>query len=61
MNAPPNALIAAAEMTPSGVPPMPHSRLTGERSETDSSDALTSPSVISRTRAPASRISAMPS
>ena len=61
MNAPPKALIAAAEMTPSGVPPIPHSRLTGERSETDSSEALTSPSVMRRTRAPASRMAWMPS
>ena len=50
-------LIAAAEITPSGVPPTPHSRSTVERSETASSAAETSPSEISRTRAPASRIS----
>ncbi len=50
-------LIAAAEMTPSGVPPIPHSRSTGELSLTASSAALTSPSRISRTRAPASRTS----
>ena len=53
-------LIAAAEITPSGVPPMPHSRSTGERSLTASSAAQTSPSVISRTRAPASRIALCP-
>ena len=50
-------LIAAAEITPSGVPPIPHSRSTAEFSLTASSDADTSPSVISRTRAPASRTS----
>ena len=50
-------LIAAAEMTPSGVPPIPHSSATGEFSLTASSAADTSPSVIRRTRAPASRIS----
>ena len=48
-------LSAAAEMTPSGVPPMPHSRSTGERSLTASSAAETSPSRIRRMRAPASR------
>ena len=54
-------MTAAAEMTPSGVPPMPHSRSTGERSVTASSAAETSPWAISRTRAPASRIAAIPS
>ena len=43
-------------MTPSGVPPMPHSRSTVERSLTASSAAETSPSRIRRMRAPASRI-----
>ena len=38
-SSPPMHLIAAAEMTPSGVPPMPHSRSTGERSLTASSAA----------------------
>ena len=47
--------MAAAEITPSGVPPIPHSRSTGEFSLTASSEAETSPSVIRRTRAPASR------
>ena len=54
-------LIAAAEMTPSGVPPTPHSRSTGERSLTACSAAETSPSGMSITRAPASRIALMPS
>jgi hypothetical protein len=54
-------LIAAAEITPSGVPPMPHSMSTGVSGMTASSAAATSPSPISRTRAPASRISLMPS
>ena len=53
-------LTAAAEITPSGVPPMPHSRSTGERAVTASSAADTSPWGISRTRAPASRIAAIP-
>jgi hypothetical protein len=52
---------AAAEMTPSGVPPTPHSRSTGELSLTASIAAATSPSEMSRTRAPASRNSRMPS
>ena len=54
-------LVAHAEMTPSGVPPIPHSRSTGERSETASSAPETSPSVIRRTRAPAPRMASMPS
>ena len=54
-------LIAAAEITPSGVPPIPHSKSTGEFSLTASSAADTSPSRISRTRAPASRTWSMAS
>ncbi len=53
--------MAAAEMTPSGVPPIPQRRSTGERSVTASSEAETSPWGIRRTRAPASRISLMAS
>ena len=53
--------MAAAEMTPSGVPPIPHSKSTGERSVTASSAAETSPCAISRTRAPAARIAFTPS
>ena len=50
-------LIAAAEMTPSGVPPMPHSRSTGRVGRRPrAARRATSPSVIRRTRAPASRI-----
>ncbi len=52
---------AAAEMTPSGVPPMPHRRSTGRSWLTATRTALTSPSEMSRTRAPASRMAAMPS
>ena len=51
-------LIAAAESTPSGVPPIPHSRSTGPPSPQASSAAETSPSLISRTRAPAAWIAA---
>ncbi len=51
--------MAAAEMTPSGVPPMPQRRSTGERSVTASSEAETSPWGMRRTRAPASRTSLM--
>ena len=48
---------AAAAMTPSGVPPIPHSRSTGVSRLAASIAADTSPSEMSRTRAPASRIS----
>ena len=41
---PPRHLIAAADSTPSGVPPMPHSRSTPVPSETANSAAETSPS-----------------
>ncbi len=49
-------MIAAAEMTPSGVPPIPHRRSTPVDSETAKSAAETSPSEISRMRPPTSRI-----
>ena len=53
-------LMAAALMTPSGVPPIPHRKSTGRSSVTASSEPATSPSVISRTRPPAARMAAMP-
>ena len=51
-------LIAAAEITPSGVPPIPQSRSTPASAETANSAAETSPSEMKRIRAPTSRISA---
>jgi hypothetical protein len=54
-------LIAAAEITPSGVPPMPQSRSIGVSSLTAASEADTSPCGISLMRAPAARISAIAS
>jgi succinate dehydrogenase / fumarate reductase iron-sulfur subunit len=60
-SAPPMHLSAQAEMTPSGVPPMPHSRSTPVPSRAPAIAPATSPSVMRRIRAPASRISWMPS
>jgi hypothetical protein len=51
---------AAAVMTPSGVPPMPHRKSALRSGETALSAPETSPSVISWTRAPARRIASMP-
>ena len=57
--APPRHLIAAAEMTPSGVPPMPISRSTPVPGCAAAIAGATSPSRMRFTRAPASRSSAM--
>ena len=54
-------MIAAAESTPSGVPPIPQSRSTPASAETANSAAETSPSLMKRIRAPASRICLTPS
>ncbi len=54
-------LTAAPAITPSGVPPTPHSRSTPVPGRTAISTPATSPSVISRMRAPAARMRAMPS
>ena len=51
--------IAAAVMMPSGVPPMPASRSVPEFGRHAEIAPATSPSVISRIRAPASRTSAI--
>ena len=53
--------MAAAASTPSGVPPMPQRRSTGEPWVTAASAADTSPCGISRMRAPTLRISAIAS
>ena len=55
---PPMHLIEAAEITPSGVPPIPHSRSTGDSSCTASRAAETSPCSMNLIRAPTRRISA---
>ena len=44
-------------MTPSGVPPIPNNRSTSVRGVAATIAPATSPSVIRKTRAPASRIS----
>ncbi len=54
---PPIAFIAAAEMTPSGVPPMPNSTSAPASGQHVATDPYTSPSVISRIRAPLARTS----
>mmetsp|Transcript_13816 Transcript_13816/g.35488 ORF Transcript_13816/g.35488 Transcript_13816/m.35488 type:complete len:209 (+) Transcript_13816:401-1027(+) len=56
---PPMHFIAAAEMTPSGVPPMPSRMSTDESGRQTSMEAATSPSLMRRMRAPASRTSLM--
>ena len=55
--APPRHLIAAAEITPSGVPPMPISMSTPVPAVAAAIDGATSPSVISAPSRPASRSS----